>query len=173
MSLAKTDPNRLILTNLLSTGIFPDKHSVSPRIDVMEHSSTENQRAFELTIFRLGDLWVFDDPSRSVSSEPLVFGMSAIIDASLMLLTGTSYHKMFHLTLSDSPFSDVDEDEVVALSFSHEDEGGGWYWWNRAMLEGWLSPYFKGVFESLFEKSFPSVLYLKIWNVQDSYTIVI
>jgi len=136
------------------------------------NSSSKNPNHVKVTVFRLGDFWVFDDPFFKVENEPFVSGMPAMINVALTLLTNSSNHKMFDLEISTEP-SEIQPDNDIVLTKSHEEEEGCWYWWNQAILEGWLSPYFSARFTKQFGTPFPEKLYLRFTNIQDSYSIVI
>lgn len=86
-----------------------------------------------LVVYKHGQAWVFDDPTRGLVKEPFVAGMPAIINK----LVGGA--KVFQLTFSATPFPE----DVTCARRVREEGGGNWYRVEGGPadgMEGWLCP---------------------------------
>ena len=124
-----------------------------------------------LTVFCLNDFWVFDDPFEKIKNEPFVSGFPAILNGVLKLNhSEVDNPRMFNLSFYAK---DPKIEDAIVLIKSHEDQGGCWYWWKDAILEGWLTPYFKKQFKFHFGNPFPETIYMTIDNVSSAYRLII
>ena len=84
--------------------------------------------------YRVGGVWMFDDPRHNLVREPFVLGTGEILDAALKLhKVWPGAHQGFRLDFSSEP---VEGWEQAVLD--EPDNGGAWYAWNG--LRGWLCP---------------------------------
>lgn len=73
--------------------------------------------------------WVFDDPLHGLVEEPLILGMSEIVDN----FVGSAREAVIRFTLGDSDFFDV-------LLREEPHDGGYFYRLKGTDLRGWLCP---------------------------------
>lgn len=84
--------------------------------------------------YKLGNLWVFDDPAVGLRQEPFVSGADRIMD--LLSAELPEAGSGFTLIFSAKPFPGY-QAHFVRGRTEYE---GTWYTWPEKNVEGWLCP---------------------------------
>ncbi|WP_447983204.1 DUF6717 family protein [Nitrospira sp. Nam74] len=103
--------------------------------------------------YRHAAMWVFDDPTVGLQAEHLVSGIPEMIN--VLIQSIRKGEKGLRLLFSARAFPG----HQVELTRLRTEDGGMWYEWSVAHLEGWLCPalfkYFPEAPEKLYARAEP------------------
>jgi len=103
--------------------------------------------------YRIGNTWVFDDPSVGLHQEALVAGMPEIIVAATRNAGIKNPENGFNVIFSHEPFPGYQ----LRLDKDGTEHGGTWYLWWETQMRGWLCPALFKYFPSA-----PSSIYCQV-----------
>lgn len=106
--------------------------SPSPPASSVRTGNTKS--TFVIFPYKLGDTWVFDDPSRGLDREPFVGQAARILDRLTANISDAT--SGFRLTFSSSELTG----DAHRLSWRRSGVKGDWYHSEEFGTEGWLCP---------------------------------
>ena len=101
--------------------------------------------------YKVGGVWVFDDPAVGLVQEPFVAGADEILD--YMVQGIPNAESGVTIIFSADPFPGSQHE----FQWRREESGGNWYYSSKYDMEGWLCP---ALFK-YFEKA-PARLYAQV-----------
>lgn len=113
-----------------------------------------NNAIMELTLYKQGKTWKFDDIKHKIIAEPFVLGMSEMIDH----YVNDKKSKNTVITFSKNKFPGSNR-----LTLLSEDANGGWYEDDKSKMRGWLCPVTR-----MYMTNIPKHIYFSVSPVQKS-----
>jgi hypothetical protein len=101
--------------------------------------------------YKVGGVWVFDDPRVGLVQEPFIAGADVILDRMVEHLPDAESGVTIFFSASPFPGSQYE------FHWRREESGGNWYYSSEHDLEGWLCPALFKYFEQPPERLYAQV----------------